>query len=80
MAFGGPMGAVKTDALFTVPFLLAAIFNLAPALLLDPIRSELILIGGAHLLFVLRLAVARLAASKQRAIDLRRFAELKTQN
>jgi len=79
MAFGRPAGAVITDALFTVPFLVAALFNLAPALILDPARVELIFVGGAHALFVLRLLVARHAAGKQRAIDLKRFEELKHQ-
>jgi hypothetical protein len=77
MAFGKPAGAVTLDALFTVPILLAALFNIAPALLLNPIRTELIFVGGAHVLFVLRLVVARAAASRQRAIDLERFQRLK---
>ena len=79
MAFGRPAGAVAIDALFTVPFLLAALFNITPALLLNPIRSELIFVGGAHALFVLRLLVAKHAAGKQRAIDLERFRQLKGQ-
>ncbi len=77
MAFGRPRGAATSDALFTVPFLLAALFNIAPALLLNPIPTELIFVGGAHALFVLRLVVARLAAGRQRAIDLERFRQLK---
>jgi hypothetical protein len=79
MAFGRPAGAVAMDALFTVPFLLAALFNIAPALLLNPVRTEVIFVGGAHALFVLRLFVARQAAAKQRAIDLARFRQLKNQ-
>jgi hypothetical protein len=77
MAFGRPRGAATTDALFTVPFLLAALFNIAPALLLNPIRAELIFVGGAHTLFALRVIVARTAAGRQRAIDLARFQQLK---
>jgi len=77
MAFGRPAGAVATDPLFTVPFLLAALFNVAPALMLNPARVELVFVGGAHALFVLRLVVARHAASRQRAIDLERFKEMK---
>jgi hypothetical protein len=77
MAFGRPPGAASVDALFTVPFLLAAIFNTAPALLLNPVRTELIFVGGAHVLFALRLVVARTAAGRQRAIDLARFQQLK---
>jgi hypothetical protein len=79
MAFGRPRGAATTDALFTAPFLLAALFNIAPALLLNPIRAELIFVGGAHALFILRLAVARIAAGRQRAIDLERFQQLKNE-
>jgi hypothetical protein len=77
MAFGRPAGAATTDALFIVPFLLAALLNVAPAMLLDPVPVELVFVGGAHALFVLRLIVARQAASKQRAIDLDRFQQLK---
>ena len=77
MAFGRPKGAAATDALFTVPFLLAALFNAAPALVLEPARVELVCVGGAHALFVLRLLVARHAAGKQRAVDLDRFTKLK---
>ena len=77
MAFGRPAGAVTIDALFVVPFLIATLFNAAPAIIVDPAREELIVIGGAHLLFVLRLIVARQAAGKQRAIDLARFQTLR---
>jgi hypothetical protein len=77
MAFGRPAGAPAIDPLFSVPFLLAALFNAAPAMLLNPLQSELIFVGGAHALFVLRLVVARLAAAKQRKIDLERFQQLK---
>jgi hypothetical protein len=77
MTFGRPAGAVRSDALFVVPFLLAALCNVAPALIVDPARVELIFIGGAHALFVLRLLVARQAASRQRPIDLARFQQMK---
>ena len=77
MAFGRPSGAATPDALFTVPFFLAALFNVVPALIVQPTRVELVFVGGAHALFVLRLFVARQAAGKQRAIDLERFRQLK---
>ena len=80
MAFGRPAGAASADALFTVPFLLAALFNAGPALMLEPARVELVFVGGAHALFVLRLLVARQAAGKQRVIDLERFQQLKNGN
>ena len=78
MAFGRPSGAVAVDALFAVPCLVAALLNLAQAMLLDPTRAELIFVGGAHALFVLRVLGARHAAGRQRAIDLARFQQLRT--
>src|SRR5207247_10016315 len=77
MAFGRPPGAATVNALFSMPFLLAAVFNVAPALIVQPTVQELIFIGGAHALFVLRLVVARAAAAKQRAVDLARFTALR---
>jgi hypothetical protein len=79
MGFGRPAGAVATDALFSVPFLIAALFNLGPAAVVNPVPVEWIFVGGAHALFALRVVVARFAASKQRAIDLERFRQLKGQ-
>jgi len=77
MAFGRPAGASTLDPLFTAIFLVAALLNLVPALVLGPTSSELIFVGGAHALFAVRLAAARSAARKQRAIDLARFRELR---
>lgn len=80
MQFGRPQGAATTDPLFTAIFVLAALFNVMPALIVAPQRVELVFIGGAHALFVLRVIVARHLASTQRAIDLARFQELRTKN
>jgi hypothetical protein len=77
MAFGRPSGGAGSDPLFSLMFLLATGFNVMPALIVEPTRAELVFIGGAHALFLLRLATARAAASKQRAIDLERFQQLK---
>ena len=78
MAFGTPAGAARIDALFTVPFAIAAALNLIPALLVEPTREELIFIAGAHALFLLRIVVARAAAKRQRSIDLGRFEQLRS--
>ena len=78
MSFGLPQGAAKTDALFVVPFLLAGVFNIMPALIAQPTPPELVFVAGAHALFGLRLFVGRHAAATQRAIDLARFRELKS--
>ena len=77
MRFGRPRAAVAADALFTIVFALAGVFNLAPALILDPTRSEQAFVGGAHALFFVRLVAARAGARTQRAIDLARFQELR---
>lgn len=77
MAFGRPAGAAAPDPLFVVPFLLATLFNAAPATIVQPLPVELVFVGGAHALFVLRLLVARGKAAKQRAIDLARFQQMK---
>jgi hypothetical protein len=78
MAFGRPAGAMVTDALFSIPFCLAALCNIGPALIIEPMRAaELIVVTGAHVLFILRLVAARAGAARQRAIDLERFRELK---
>lgn len=77
MRFGRPAGAAAVDALFIIPFALAAIVNIVPALLADPTREELIFVAGAHALFLVRVAVARAAAKRQREVDLARFRELR---
>jgi hypothetical protein len=77
MAFGRPSGAVGLDALFTAVFLLACALNLIPALIIGPTPPELIFVGGAHALFVVRLVAARAGARAQRAVDLARFRELR---
>lgn len=77
MEFGRPRGAIGVDPLFTALFALAAVINVAPALVLEPVRSELIVVAGAHLLFFVRLLYARAAAARQRAVDLERFQQLK---
>ena len=77
MAFGRPKGAASIDALFTVPFLVATVLNIAPAVYLSPTIEEIIFVAGGHALFVVRLVFARATAAKQRAIDLERFVALK---
>ncbi|HJZ78203.1 MAG TPA: hypothetical protein VKE51_41030 [Vicinamibacterales bacterium] len=77
MDFGRPSGAASVDPLFTVVFLVADLLNLFPALALGPTSSELIFVGGAHALFVIRVLVARASARKQRSADLARFRELR---
>ena len=77
MAYGRPGGSVRTDALFSIPFALAAAMNIVPGVLVGPTREELIFLAGAHALFLLRIVVARAGAARQRAIDLERFQTMK---
>jgi hypothetical protein len=77
VAFGAPKGTPSVDALFSIVFLLAALLNLMPAALAQPTLPELLFIGGAHALFIMRVGAARRAASAQRAIDHARFKEIR---
>jgi hypothetical protein len=77
MSFGRPAGAATADALFTAVFLLADLLNIVPALIVGPTPAELIFVGGAHALLIVRLIAARAAAGKQRSIDLARFQDLR---
>jgi len=76
-AFGRPAGALAVDALFGTIFLASTVVNLLPLLTTTPIVQELVLVGGAHLAFVVRLVRARAAAARQRAVDTKRFEELR---
>jgi hypothetical protein len=77
MAFGRPLKGTGTDPLFVAHFLIAAMLNIVPALLAEPVRLELIVVGSAHMLFALRVVLARHSASRQRAADLKRFEDMK---
>jgi hypothetical protein len=79
MAFGRRFPSSGPDPLFTVYFLIAAIFNFVPVVLAGAVAIEYWFVGALHLLFVGRLIVARRQASRQRAIDLERFQQLKQQ-
>src|SRR5215471_276624 len=71
MTFGRPLKGTGTDPLFVALFLVATVLNIVPALLAEPVQLELTVVGTAHLLFILRVLLARHSASKQRAADLR---------
>lgn len=77
MAYGRTFGG-GSDPLFTLIFVGATILNFVPVLIAEPVAIEVVVIGFAHALFVVRIAVARRTAGRQRAIDLERFQRLKT--
>lgn len=75
---GGPGRIVRIDALFSVPFGLATLINMMPALVQGPTTEELVFVGGAHALLVVRIVAAKAASAKQREIELKRFQDLKS--
>jgi hypothetical protein len=77
MVLGAPLAGTGTDPLFAVFFGLATLSNFVPVVLSTPVRVELATIGGIHLLFIVRLVVARQAASRQREADRARFQQIK---
>jgi hypothetical protein len=76
MKFGTPTSGTRPDALFVVFFALATLLNFVPVLVAGAVPIELIVVGGAHMAFLGRLALARQAAGRQRAADLLRFEQL----
>ena len=69
-----------SDPLFEVYFMLATLLNFVPVLLADPVRLEVGVVGTIHLLFLMRVLIARNSASRQRATDLERFQRIKQAN
>jgi hypothetical protein len=77
MTFGRPLKGTGTDPLFVAHFLIATLLNIVPALLAQPVQLEVTVVGAAHVLFVVRLMVAKRSASRQREADLKRFEDMK---
>lgn len=77
-AVGPALPGGGIDPLFTVVFFSATILNVIPALLPQPTPTELGVIGGLHLLFLIRVVRARIAAARQRAVELESFRAVRT--
>jgi hypothetical protein len=75
MAVGPSLPGGGVDPLFSVVFAGAAIVNLLLALLVlaEPTLVELGILGLAHAAFVFRVIRARVAAARQRAVELESF-------
>jgi hypothetical protein len=65
------------DPLFANFFRIAAILNIVPAAFARPMPVEWAFIGVIHAMFILRVAIARRQAGRQRALDLEHFQRLK---
>jgi hypothetical protein len=77
-AFGRPAGAATVDPLFATPFLLAAVLGMMPLLATRPIVQEWVAVGTSVAAFAIRVLRSRVVARRQRAVDEKRFRELKT--
>jgi hypothetical protein len=77
MALGPPLKGTSSDPLFSSYFILATLLNIVPAILAQPVPLEVGVVGGVHLIFIVRVFVAKNIASRQRAADLVRFTDLK---
>jgi hypothetical protein len=77
MAYGRAPRGSGTDPLFTAFFIGATFLNFVPVLIAEPVATEVIVIGAAHLLLLVRILLARRASGRQRAVDLDRYKSLK---
>jgi hypothetical protein len=78
MMIGPALPGGGIDPLFTVLFAAAGIINLIPALLPSPTGLELVVLGGVHAAFLVRLVRARGAAARQRAVELESYRAIKS--
>jgi hypothetical protein len=72
-AFGPPLPGSGTDPLFTVFFVCCALFNLLTVAILEPTPLEFAVLVALHAACVVRLVRARLAAGRQRSVELERL-------
>jgi hypothetical protein len=89
IAVGPALPGGGIDPLFSLVFACAAFLNIVPALgilvirgatvLSAPTRTELGVVGVLHLAFVIRVARARGAAARQRAVELESFRAIHSQ-
>jgi hypothetical protein len=76
MAVGPALPGGGIDPLFSVAFVCATVVNLYPGFMLDPTPLELGLLAVPHLVLLVRVVRGRLAASRQRAVELESFKAL----
>lgn len=73
MTVGPALPGGGIDPLFSAVFAGATLVNLTPLLAVVPTRLELGVVGLLHFGFLFRIVRARLAASRQRAVELESF-------
>ena len=79
MGYGRAFAGGGLDALFSPVFWLAGVLNLIPAVHVELLPAEWLVLGLVHALFVWRVWSARKQAAGQRAMDLERFSRLKAE-
>ncbi len=77
MAVGPALPGGGIDPLFALTFGCCTVLNLMPAVLPEPDRLEFIVIAAFHAAFIVRVLTARLAAARQRTVELDRFTALR---
>ena len=77
MTVGPSLPGGGTDPLFTAIVGAAAVVNLAVAILNRPTPIELILLALLHLGFLVRIVRSRIAAARQRAVELESYRALR---
>ncbi len=77
MAFGRIAAPSGSDPLFSGFFLVATVFNFVPAILAGALPVEWLVIGFAHMIFLIRVAVGRRHSAHQRTTDLAHFEKLR---
>jgi hypothetical protein len=80
MAFGRAPRGTGVDPLFGNIFLIATLLNFIPVLIAEPVATEVVVIGTAHLLLIARILIARRAAGHQRTADLETFKKLRQEH
>jgi len=78
MMVGPALPGGGVDPLFTLLFASAAVVNSFPALMPGTTRAEIILIAVVHTAFLVRIARARWAAARQRAVELESYRAIRS--
>lgn len=73
MAVGPGLPGGGIDPLFSFVFLCGTVLNILPAFMLDPTPVELGVLFVPHLALLTRIVRARVAAARQRAVELESF-------
>lgn len=76
MTVGPALPGGGVDPLFSVVFVVTVALNMLTALEPSPTWQELVIVGGCHAAFVFRIVRARVAAARQRAVELESFRAL----